>query len=158
MKEKEFNVDVEYGKLKDQFNLPNFKDLNSEFELSDISEGEFLLRSIRRRLCEKIDEFSNIIEGFIFPQSASLANFYEVKFLSDDEREKLSNLFKRLMVLNRRNLMFDLEPNEKEEAEFITATYGEWLTIKKELLGLVSIMEKSWTEEDKIPTDKGYFG
>src|SRR3989344_2276427 len=102
MKEKEFNVDVEYGKLKDQFNLPNFKDLNSEFELSDISEGEFLLRSIRRRLCEKIDEFSNIIEGFIFPQSASLANFYEVKFLSDDEREKLSNLFKRLMVLNRR--------------------------------------------------------
>ena len=158
MKEKEFNVDVEYGKLKDQFNLPNFKDLNSEFELSDISEGEFLLRSIRRRLCEKIDEFSNIIEGFIFPQSASLANFYEVKFLSDDEREKLSNLFKRLMVLNRRNLMFDLAPNEKEEAEFITATYGEWLTIKKELLGLVSIMEKSWTEEDKIPTDKGYFG
>lgn len=158
MKEKEFNLEKEYGKLKSKFSLPSYKDLNNEFELSVLSEGDFLLRSMRRKMCEKIEDFCNILEGFIHPHSASLANFYELKFVDDDEKEKISRIFKKFMILRRKNLRFDLEPKEKDEAKFINEIYKEWLVTKKELLNLVNIIEDGWTKEEETKTNEGYFG
>ena len=48
-------IKEEYEKLKEKHNLPDFKEINNEFEITTIEKEEFLLREIRRKIYEKIE-------------------------------------------------------------------------------------------------------
>ena len=55
----DINIEKEYKSLK--FNLPPFKDMDDEFEISSIDKKIFLLRSLRRKMNDKILFFFMII-------------------------------------------------------------------------------------------------
>jgi hypothetical protein len=81
--------------------------------------------------------------------------FAVVKTLGTNERETLSNLYKKIAKIEIDLIELDLEYSEKKEAETIKKYYETWQDIKKEFLGIVDVIKKNW--DNKIETDKGNY-
>ena len=157
MADKEFNIENEYESLKKSHKLPDFKELNEEFELNSIEKKEFLIRNIRRRLNEKVIFFCRIIENLIYPSSQSPLSAYESNFFSDEKKQDLAKLHKKLMVFERQSMLLDTNPNSDGDAEYINKMHSEWDSFKKEITETVKEMKDSWHSELK-DEEHVYFG
>ena len=158
MKERSFNLEKEYENLKKKYNLPDFKKLNREFDLEEIEHDGFLLRRIRTRLYDKVCSFIKILESLLYPNGSDMASLHESKFFTEKDMNNVSSLFKKLMLIDRYYLLVDLEEDEYKDSEFINTVYEDWLILKKDLIKYLEIMKESWKGEDKMPTEKDYFG
>ncbi|MBU2634114.1 MAG: hypothetical protein KJ674_02630 [Nanoarchaeota archaeon] len=149
------NVKEEYEKIK--YKLPKFNDLDHEFEISLIKDKEFLLRSIRRKMSEKLIFFCRIIESLLYPTANHIINMNEVKEFSEDEKKNMEKIYKKLMVFERDSLNTDVEPDEKKDVEFINDLFKGWPNLKKDILKITKKMRESWLKEHNIKKDN-YFG
>lgn len=150
-------IKEKYSELKKEFsNLPEYKELDNEFEISDI-EGSFILRNIRRKIIEKVECYSKIIEELLQPEN-NLINMYETKVFADSEKEDIYNILKKLMFFTRLSAETALKAEEKEDVDFLVNFYKEWIELKPDLLRLVSRIKDSWEKETELKEDLGYFG
>jgi hypothetical protein len=67
-----------------------------------------------------------------------------IKTLGVREKEKLSELYKKIAKVDVDLIELDLEYSEKKEAEAIKKYYEMWQDIKKELLEIVDVIKKNW--------------
>jgi len=151
-------IKTEYERLKKKYNLPNFGKLNEEFEIYSIEKKDCLLRNIRRRIIEKLGFFTRILDNVLYPNSGSLVSIHESKFFSDEEKLRLSDLYKELMIYERESLALDVSPDEKEDALVIKKIFKDWNRLKKEVENVVNKMEKSWKTKDEDLKNNIYFG
>ncbi|MBI4154960.1 hypothetical protein HY498_02665 [Candidatus Woesearchaeota archaeon] len=148
-----------YEILRKKYNLPNFNDLNNEFEISSIKKPsiEFLLRVIRRRITDKLAMFCNILQALIMPNTGSAVNLHEIKFFTEEDRVKIEKLLSDMMYLERKSLLLDINSKENVEAEFLKTTMEYWPRFSLEMMRIVDKMSSGWKTEEK--TDKTqYFG
>ena len=150
-------IEKQYNELRKKFRLPEFKDMDFEFEISDLEETNFLLRTIIRRIAEKLDFYTTMLEEILQPDT-NLYSMHEIRFFEDDEKKKMYDLYRKLMDLNRHSIELLLERNEKDEAIFINDFFDDWKELKKELLKFVKKMRESWKKETDIKEDVGYLG
>src|SRR3989344_7570437 len=109
------NLKDEYEKLKKKHKLPNYEELDNEFELlyvAKLEEIKFPLRFIRRRINDKIAWFCNMLQNIIQPNPGSLISLEESKFFSDEDRKKMIVLLKELMHMERESVLLDIEYDE----------------------------------------------
>ena len=152
-------VEKQYNGLRKKLKLPEFKEIDFEFELSDLEETNFLLRAITRRIAEKLDFYSTMLEELLQPDTSNLYAMHETRYFDDDEKKQMYELYTKLMNFNRLSIEVSLEHNDKEEAEFINNLFNEWKVLKQELLRFVKKIKASWkTEEADIKEDLGYLG
>ena len=112
-----------YQILQKKYQLPEFKDIHQEFELQHIEDEEFLLRSVRRRIQTKILFFASILESILYPSGQSPSSSYESGFFSSDDKQDLSKVYKKLMILSRKHVRLDVASTEKEDALFIKEAF-----------------------------------
>lgn len=151
------NIKKTYGSLKKKYNLPGFDELDRDFEIAGIEEETFLLREIRKKIAEKLEFFSKILEGTLQPET-TLTQLYEAKFFSEEEKEKMFKLYKAIMMLHRQALLLSIENDEKHDAEFVNSFFGQWPRIKGQLATFFKKMEKGWKKETDVKEDLGYLG
>ena len=152
-------IEKQYIELRKKYKLPEFKEMDFEFELSDIEETTFLLRAIIRRMEEKLDFYSTMLEEILQPDTSNLYAMHETKFFDEDEKKQMYELYTKLMNFNRQSIEVSLEHNENKEADFINSLFDEWKSLKQELLMFVRKMRASWkAEEADIKEDLGYMG
>ena len=152
-------IEKQYNELKKKLKLPEFKELDFEFEISDLEETNFLLKATIRRMAEKLDFYSTMLEEVLQPDTSNLYAMHETKFFDEEEKKQMYELYTKLMNLNRQSIEVSLEHNEKDEADFINNLLNEWKDLKQELLRFVRKMRASWkTEEADIKEDLGYLG
>ena len=152
------NMEEQYSKLKNKYNLPNFQDLDKEFGISSIENDKFLLRETINKIMERVDFFSELLECSLQPDTSSLRSMNESKFFEDKERRIFYILYKKLMVISRESTEVSLKRYEKEEANFINKTFNEWKELKTDLLKFVEKVKDSWKKETNIKEDLGYLG
>lgn len=151
-------IEKQYNELRKKFKLPEFKDIDFEFELSDLEETNFLLRAIIRRIAEKLDFYTTMIEEVLQPDTSNLYAMHETRFFDQNEKNKMYDLYRKLMDFNRQSIEISLKHNEKDEADFINNFFEEWKNLKEELLKFVKKMRDSWKTEADIKEDVGYLG
>ena len=152
-------IEQQYSELKKRHKLPEFREIDSEFEISDLEETNFLLRAIVRRIAEKLDFYSTMLEDILQPDTSNLYAMHEIRYFDDDEKKQMYGLYAKLMNFNRQSIEVSLMHNEKEDADFISSLSNEWKSLKQELLKFVKKMRASWkTEEADIKEDLGYLG
>ena len=157
MAENKFNLKEEYSKL--DYKLPKFEDLDDEFEISiaSIKNKNFLVRNLRRRLNDKVIFYCKIIEGLIYPNSNNIIGMLEIKSFDEEEKGKMSTMYKKLMEFERESLNLDVNPDEKKDVEFINSLFKEWKKFKEEMIRITKKMKESWHLEEKEEKDN-YFG
>ena len=156
MEEKEINIKGEYSKLK--YKLPEFEEINEDFELEFIKDKPFLIRQIRRRINEKVIFFCRIIEGLLYPTQQHIINVTELKSCSDEEKKQLEKIYRELMYYERESLLLDVIPNDKKEVNYINNVFDFWKKIRKQMENIVRVMQDSWKKEDTDLEKNNYFG
>ncbi|MBI1936164.1 hypothetical protein HYS31_07010 [Candidatus Woesearchaeota archaeon] len=151
-------TESQYGELKKKLKLPDFNDLDSEFEISDLEETNFLFRAIIRRIAEKLDFYTRMLEEVLQPDTSNLYAMHETRYFNEKEKNEMYSLYSELMDLNRHSIEVSLSHIDKEEAEFIERALETWKKLKNELLKYVKKMRTSWKEEVDIKEDVGYLG
>ena len=152
------NIKEQYGKLKEKYDLPGFKEVDKEFEISAIENESFLLRGIINKIVERIDFFSGLFEDLLQPDPSLLKSMYEAKIFNDEERKTIYTLYKKLMVLNRQSVEVSLKREEKEDAVFIGNTFDEWKELKTSISKIVDKLKDSWKKEADSKEELGYLG
>ena len=152
------DIEKQYSELKKKYKLPDFKDIDFELEISDLEETNFLIRAIVRRIAEKLDFYTTILEEILQPDTSNLYAMHETRFFDEEEKKQMYDLYSKLMSFNRQSIEISLVHNEKDDAYFINNFLNEWKELKKELLGFASKMKDSWKKEADIKDDLGYLG
>jgi len=151
-------IEKEYDKLSKKFKLHKFKEIDSEFEISNLETPRFLMRNILRRIEEKLEFYIEVIGNLVHPDASSLSSMYEVRYFSEDEKNDMYMLFKKLMKSNRNIIKLILLSDEKKQADFLNSFFVEWLKMKNELINHIDKMKESWEKSSTIEEDLGYFG
>ena len=151
-------TEKQYNEFKKKHKLPEFAELDNEIEISDLEETNFLLRAIIRRISEKLDFYSTMLEEILQPDTSNLYALHEIRFIDDSEKKRMYDTYRKLMDINRLSVEVSLEHDKSHEAEFINRFFFEWKIIKKDLLKFVKKMRESWQIETDIKEDVGYLG
>jgi len=153
----ESKIEKTYNKLKEKYSLPDFDELNNEFELSTIECEEFLLRKIRKKIADKISAMCEFLEGLLSPDT-TMANLYEYKAFDDDERKKIFELYKRLKVLEKLALELLLNHDDEKDAKFIKDVFSSWDEIRNEMTTIIKKIKDFWEKESTTEYKARYFG
>ena len=152
------DIEKEYNNLCKRYKLPDFKEIDAEFEISDLESTNFLLKNILRKIAENLEFYTGLINEVMQPDASSLSSMHETRFLTDSDKSDMYYLYKKMMKNHRAIIEAILKNNEKEEAEFLNRFFNDWKEIKKELINYLKKMKESWDKETSIEQDLGYFG
>lgn len=141
----------EYNQLRKKYKLPEFKDLDDEFEISRVRSinQKFLLRVIRRKILDKIVFFCRILEMVIYPSSNSVIAMQEAGNFPEEDKPKVIELIKKLMYLERDCVRIDISPSTEKDAEFIKNVFREWEPLKKQMTGYTEKIRDGWKKEEE---------
>lgn len=145
-----------YEKLRKKYDLPEFNKINSEFEISTIEHEEFLLSNIRKKIKERLAFFIDALEPTVQPTEA-IANIYELRQLSEDERNAAMEIYKKLMYWIRAATEMMACADERRDAEFIKELFRQWPEMKRELINVFSRLKEVWRTKEKSKVRDGYF-
>ena len=160
--EKEYNLEVlkqEYKKIQEKHNLPSFEELNEDFNIEKASEVEveLLIREIRRFLADKLSNYMRFVEAILNPVNVQMFIYSLIKSLDAQEKEKLTEIYKKLSKNELKLIELDITYSEEKEALFIKESYVMWQAMKKDLLDVIEKANKNW--DNKIESKKkDYFG
>lgn len=148
----------DYSKIQKKYGLPDFDKLNEDFRIEKAAETEtdFLVREIRNTIGETIENFLRLIEAVLNPVNVPMFLFPIIKSLSTEEKNKLSEIYKKLSKLEIEAMKL-IDYSEKKEAEFIKDSYKLWQEIKKDFVKIIEAVEN----KEKIKSERngvGYFG
>jgi len=150
---------IEYNKIKDKYELPEFSELNKLFDIEDVDvETEFLLRKIRRTVSDRIAGYIRFVEIILNPSNAPIFFYKLIRKLDNTDKEILTNIYETIGKFEFEVIELDLDYSEKNEGDFIKRAYNIFnddLRTK-----LLKILKKLETGEDnnKKETNGSYFG
>ena len=147
-----------YKELEKKYNLPNFKELDEDFDISKVDcTIETLLRDIRKTMFGKFASVLNFIELLLNPSNGSMFHMYMVKGITLEEKNILNKLFEKLGYIEIESFSLDINYDEKNEALFIKKSFREWQEMKPEVDKTIKSLKENWKKvSDK--KEKSYFG
>lgn len=150
-----------YFEIQKKYFLPSFEELNEDFQIERLVEleTEFLIREIRKFISDKFSNYLRFIESILNPVSVPMFVFSVIKTLGDNERKKLSEVYKKLAKKEVDVIELDISFNEDKEVKFVKESFLIWQEMKKELLGVMKIVNENWDKEIEVNgRGKNYFG
>ena len=159
VKESLEDLKKEYNELQKKYRLPIFDELNNDFQIEKISENEtdFLLKEIRKLIAERFFNYLRFVESLLNPINVPMFVFSIVKTFSEKEKEKLTDVYKKLAKNEVELIELDIESTEEKEANFIKESYKLWQGIQKDILDVVKVIKKNWDAKSET-NKKDYFG
>jgi len=150
-------LNLEYKKFKDKYDLPEFSKLNEIFDIEELDvETEFFLRKLRKLISDRVAGYLRFLEIILNPSNAPMFFFKLIKKLDAKDREELTKTYEALGNLEIEVIKLDLEYSEEREVEFINRVVALFSQIREDLLKAVNKMTHS---HDKKKREEGsYFG
>ncbi|MBI3033908.1 hypothetical protein HYY72_02015 [Candidatus Woesearchaeota archaeon] len=146
-----------YDEVKGRFKLPEFQQLDAEFEISELEEPENLVRDIRKKIAEKIEFSCQLMEEILQPDT-TFSNLYESRVFDEAGKARVFGLYRRLMKIRRRSNVLEMLNDDAQDSAFINEAVSAWKGLKAELVSILSQLEESW-DSDSEPADRqAYFG
>ena len=149
----------DYDAYKQKYpELPDYEELDWEFEISEIDKKKFLLRHIRRSMTNKIERLAEILQSILQPDPASFIDLYECRMYNEEDKKNIFEICRKLMHHSRNFMEVALQRDDKLEAEAITAAYKNWKENKEQVIELIKKMKESWTKDMETKEVFRYMG
>jgi len=138
-----------YSEIQAKHNLPSFDELNKEFgiEKTEIEKFGILIREIRKYVADKLLNYLKFIETILNPSNASMVIFSIIKTLGTEEKQKLTEVYKKLAKTELDLIELDISFNEEKEAEFIKKGHILWKELSKDLMAIMTKVKENWDKE-----------
>lgn len=150
---------LDYKKLQDKHNLPDFDRMNEEFSVEKLSETEtdFLIREVSKVMAEKFSNYLRFVELIINPANSPIFIFSLIKSMTENEKKILSDIYKELAKMELEMIELDVSYSEKKEADFINSSYKKWVVMKDDFLKVIEKIKSNWDAKNE-KNNNGYFG
>ena len=121
-----------YLEIQKQYSLPVFEEINKDFQIEKLADTEtdILVREVRKFMAEKFSNYLRFIETLLHPTNVPMFVFAIVKTLKSDDKEKLSEIYKKLAQMEVQLVELDVNFSEDKEVEFIKDNFKIWQEIK----------------------------
>lgn len=148
-----------YEKLREKHSLPSFDELNQEFSIEKIAQQEtdYLLREIRRYMADKYLNYLRFLESLLQPSGAPMVVLLISKTFGNDEKNKISDIYKIIAEMEIDLIGLDFGYDEKKEVDFIKDSYKKWKQISKDFSDVLEKIKKNWNNKSDL-VSKSYFG
>ena len=152
------NLKIEYSKFQKQHNLPSFDELNRDFKIEKIDDGEtdFLIRDVRYQIGDFLEGFLRLLEAFLNPINVPMYFFPIVKALDEEDKKILTEMHEKVSKLMIKSIKL-IDYSEKGEVEFIKDSFNLWQITKENFTMLIENIEKKIDNKTK-KSERGYFG
>ena len=150
-------IKKEYDKLKSQYGLPSYDEINKEFEISaiDVDKVNSVMRAILRVMCNRMGLYLNYIEPVISPNPQGMHAFVEVENTTNDEKKDLFSFYKSLSYKYHKAYSLELVEDEKAVVNEVKKILRDWKEVKENFRKLSKVITKSWErerEKEKVET------
>src|SRR3989344_956235 len=137
---------IDYKKIQEKYKLPSFEKLNEDFGIEKAADEEIdiLIREIRKHISEKAFNYLRFVETLLNPTNAPMSIFTITKSMGVEEKNKLTEIYKKLVKSEVKMISIEIEFSEKKEANFIKEIFEVWQEIKKDFLEVIKVVEKNW--------------
>ncbi|MEK6945747.1 MAG: hypothetical protein AABW63_03055 [Nanoarchaeota archaeon] len=155
MEEKKVLRDFEegFGKLKQELKFKTSLDeIDEIFFIRDIIlQDDFVSKNLFRQMAYRIMEFylrwNDYLHGLIMPNPQNILNLSESKLFNQEEKRVITNMMKKIMELNSKNILISLTRDKTEEGKFIDYSVHIWKNeLQPELVKLIKKINKEWGE------------
>ncbi len=147
-----------YHKMQERYGLPKLTELKEMFKV-DFENEEKGLDSIRHELSEKLFAFSERIIEPIIGCADTYSCLFEQNMISDQERYKMFELYKKIQALKWENNMLILKPDEQNTARWIAKTWQFWQNdLSAELMKTCKNISVKWDELSTESSKTNYHG
>ena len=145
-----------------KYSLPPFEEIDNEFEIYDLFVSRrvpptYIIKNTQRFIVERFWGAINFLHNFLFPNQQSLILMEESQKFTEEEKEQISELMKKLTIIARKGAAIDIKNNEKEIAGYINELYKEWLNLKKDITEIADKNLAKWKSESKSEK-RDYYG
>ncbi|MEM4271691.1 MAG: hypothetical protein QXD13_01215 [Candidatus Pacearchaeota archaeon] len=146
-----------YDVVAKKYKLPNFEELNADFEIENIrKESDILLRVVRKVMMTKVTNFMNFIEMIQNPVNAPRFYFAYIKAMSSEDKRELEKIYGELADIYLEALGLEIEYDEKGEAEMTSKIYKSWISIKPRFKKIIADIKGAGSATNA--KEKTYFG
>jgi hypothetical protein len=151
------HFEEDYNKLS--YDLPDLSKLKEDFDVEKVydKDSEFLLRSIRRVMTEKLSSYSQFFETLMNPSGPPMFIYTLIRGMELKEKESVKEIYNKLSKIQIKSIKLDTIYSEEGEAKFIIETMKAWQDMKKNIYDLVEKMEKNHEGGKEVST-RDYFG
>jgi hypothetical protein len=147
----------EYEVLAKKYSLPNFKQLNEEFEVERINhESETVLRAVRKAVMEKMINMLGFLEMFINPVNVPRMYIPYIKSISAADKKEIDKIYDDVSALTMEGLDYEVDYSEEGEAKLIKKTFDMWNSVKPSLRKILANMRKPVADDSK--KERSYYG
>ena len=154
----EDEIKERYGMLKERYGLPDFDYIDHEFEIYTLEDEKYLLRAIKDKIVQKIDDYVKIMEDMINFDSSSFSSIYETRNLTEIDKEKILKLHQKLMILLRKALEISIDNNDIDNAAFIKDVTDRWDSFKPPMKEIARDLQIAWQTENFEEERQQYMG
>jgi len=153
------DITEEYDELKKKFDLPEWEVLAEDFDVEKICEKEtsFFVREIRRAMNEKLSAYLHLFETLINPASPPMFVFSVLRKISNEDKEKIKEIYKKLSKMQLTIMKLDTIYSEENEVAFVKDVFAEWQDLKKQIHKIVEKFDDSFEDDDSASKGR-YFG
>lgn len=146
-----------YEKLVKKYGLPDFDELNKNFEIGKINrDNGVLLRTIRKIIMEKVLNSLGFIEMLLNPVNAPRMYQPFIRTMDVEDKKGIDKIYLSLSDLSMGSLECEIDYNEKNEAELIKKTLATWNEVKPEFRKIFAKIRKPNSTSAK--KEKSYWG
>lgn len=149
---------VLYNDVVKRFSLPSWDDLDKFFDLDGIKDDEKSLREARKSVSERVHFVVTILEHILMPDPNSYVELYECRCVEDGDKDRLLDVFKKFMILDRKLLIGSLSSSDDIDASLVREGFSVYKEQISSVLKYLVKVQKSWSDISDIKEVLGYLG
>jgi hypothetical protein len=145
----------EYDKIE---GLPDYEEMDREFEIGKIEEKNHPLKEIRRKAINKIDNIIEFLESILHPDPGRVIDVYECRAFNEKERQEIFTLCKELVILHRLSAEAEIRSEEEADKQAIKEIYNKWKEQKTKIIEIMMKLKEHWKKDSIANEILEYFG
>ncbi len=147
----------EYGKLAVKYKLPDFSELNRDFEIEKLDKDtELMLKTIRKFMMEKVVNSINFLEMLINPINLPRMYLPYVRTMDGEDRKVIDKIYSRLSQLTLVSLELEVNSHDAAEVELIKKVFASWKELKQDFGRIITNIRNPREFVNK--KERSYFG
>jgi hypothetical protein len=151
-------IEPQYKELQKKHQLPDFAVLDKEFEISTIEKPDFLLRNVRRKISERFDHATQLLDPLIQPDAGTFVHLTEYRALSESDRRNVLKLFQDIQSLALACIDAEMSVDDAQDVLIINRAAQQWPAIRAALRPHIQKIAAAWTNSVEHKQDVEYFG
>lgn len=138
--------------------LPDYDDLDNEFEISRIEETRHLIREIRRKMISKIDHIIEFLESILQPDPGKFIDVHEYRTFNEAERKEIFNILREFVMLHRLSAEAEIKADDEFNKEVIKELNEQWKNHKAKVVEIMRKLKENWKKDFIAKEILEYFG